>query len=54
MHLMMLINLPMRKYLSDNKVYYAEHPGQKEKRKDWWHDWPEQEMGSHTGIPDIQ
>lgn len=38
--------------LKQNKVYYAKNPEQKEKRKDWWHDWPQQEMGSHDGLPD--
>lgn len=34
----------------NNKIYYAKNPDQKEKRNDWWHDWPEQEMGSHDGL----
>jgi uncharacterized cupin superfamily protein len=36
----------------NNKVYYAKNPEQKEKRNDWWHDWPKQEMGSHDGLPE--
>lgn len=34
----------------NNKIYYAKNPEQKEKRKDWWHDWPLQEMRSHDGF----
>jgi uncharacterized cupin superfamily protein len=36
----------------NNKIYYAKNPEQKEKRNDWWHDWPRQEMGSHDGLPE--
>ena len=35
----------------ENKIYYAKNPELKAIRKDWWHDWPEQEMGSHDGMP---
>ena len=36
----------------DSKVYYPMHPEFEKKRKDWWQDCPQQEMGSHDGFPD--
>ena len=37
---------------ADNKVYYPRNPEMISGREDWWHDWPQQEMGNHDGLPD--
>lgn len=32
--------------------FYPRNPEMIGGREDWWHDWPQQEMGKHDGLPD--
>ncbi len=34
-----------------NRIHYPLHPGQREKRKDWWRDAPRRPLGPHDGKP---
>jgi uncharacterized cupin superfamily protein len=36
----------------ENRIYYARNPEQREKRSDWWDDWPERPLGDHDGLTD--
>ncbi|MBW8299247.1 MAG: cupin domain-containing protein [Hydrogenophaga sp.] len=38
----------------ENRIYYPKNRDLETKRRDWWHDWPERQIGDHDGLPDAR